>query len=743
MDKNIGRILDGRYEITESIGEGGMADVYKANDNVENKIVAVKILKKEFAENEEFVRRFRNESKAIAVLSHPNIVKVFDVGFTDKIQFIVMEYIDGITLKEYMEKEGVLTWKDSVHFIIQILRALQHAHNKGIVHRDIKPQNIMMFDDGTIKVMDFGIAKFAREDGKTATDQAIGSVHYISPEQAGGGVTNEKSDIYSVGVMLYEMLTGQKPFDTDNPVSVAVMHMQSKAIPPREVNPDIPPALEKIIMRAMEKDPDKRYQSAADMIKEIEEFKKHPETVSAQKSAASRGGSPGNTRYFKKPYADESAYDDDYDEENTSEHDRYDEDNDYYDDNEPYEDEYDDDDDDEEEESRSLFIYILTAVIIVVIIVAVIFFTSLIKNIFGSDSPVSNREFAMIDLVGMNYNEVMDKYPQLDLNITGSAYSDYEADAIIEQDVEPGTTVKKGVEVNVKISKGVKMVKVPSVTNMDYQTAQTALEQEGLIADIKFMTHEEIQEDYVIKTEPEAKTEVEPGSRVVVYVSKGPFVTTVIVPTFVGMTEDEAKARCTYEDLEWEIIERDSTEPIGTVIAQSLEPDTRVDSGTKITLTISNGNAPSSSVPVTVPIPDNASGTFKFVLYVEGVPTVEKSNVNATYASTVTLTVEGTGTQVVVVELTNQDNNMTTVIGKYTVDFDNQSFSPISEKVNEAFEEVDGLYHETEPPVTEAVTEPMQTWWSPPETEPVQTEPAAENNDQQPQDGNADQNVQQ
>lgn len=742
MDKNIGRILDGRYEITELIGEGGMADVYKANDNVENKIVAVKILKKEFAENEEFVRRFRNESKAIAVLSHPNIVKVFDVGFTDKIQFIVMEYIDGITLKEYMEKEGVLTWKDSVHFIIQILRALQHAHNKGIVHRDIKPQNIMMFDDGTIKVMDFGIAKFAREDGKTATDQAIGSVHYISPEQASGGVTNEKSDIYSVGVMLYEMLTGQKPFDTDNPVSVAVMHMQSKAIPPREVNPDIPPALEKIIMRAMEKDPEKRYQSAADMIKEIEDFKQHPETVSAQKVTVGKSGSSGSTRYFKKPSADEAAYDDDYDEKNASEHDEYDEDNDYYNNDEPYEDDYDDDDEEEEEESRSLFIYILTAVIIVVIIVAVIFFTSLIKNIFGSDSPVSNREFAMIDLVGMNYNEVMEKYPQLDLNITGSAYSDYEADAIIEQDVEPGTTVKKGVEVNVKISKGVKMVKVPSVTNMDYQTAQTALEQEGLIADIKFMTHEEIQEDYVIKTEPEAKTEVEPGSRVVVYVSKGPFVTTVIVPTFVGMTEDEAKARCTYEDLEWEIIERDSTEPIGTVIAQSLEPDTRVDSGTKITLTISNGNAPSSSVPVTVPIPDNASGTFKFVLYVEGVPTVEKSNVNATYASTVTLTVEGTGTQVVVVELTNQDNNMTTVIGKYTVDFDNQSFSPISEKVNEAFEEVDGLYHETEPPVTEAVTEPMQTWWSPPETEATQTEPAADNNDQQIQDGN-DQNAQQ
>ena len=202
MDKYIGKKLEGRYEITELIGVGGMADVYKATDIIDNKVVAVKILKKEFAENEEFLRRFRNESKAIALLSHPNIVKVYDVGFSDKLQFIVMEYIDGITLKEYIENEKVLTWKDSVHFVIQILRALQHAHDRGIVHRDIKPQNIMLFTDGTIKVMDFGIAKFARDEGGTATDQAIGTVHYISPEQARGDETDEKSDIYSVGVML-------------------------------------------------------------------------------------------------------------------------------------------------------------------------------------------------------------------------------------------------------------------------------------------------------------------------------------------------------------------------------------------------------------------------------------------------------------------------------------------------------------------------------------------------------------
>ena len=222
MDKYIGKKLDGRYEITELIGIGGMADVYKAVDLMEdNKVVAVKILKSEFADNDDFVRRFRNESKAIAVLSHPNIVKIYDVGFSDKIQFIVMEYIDGITLKEFMEQQGVLKWKDTVHFIIQILRALQHAHDRGIVHRDIKPQNIMLFPDGTIKVMDFGIARFAREEGKTISDKAIGSVHYISPEQARGDITDEKSDIYSVGVMMYEMLTGVKPFDADTPVAVA------------------------------------------------------------------------------------------------------------------------------------------------------------------------------------------------------------------------------------------------------------------------------------------------------------------------------------------------------------------------------------------------------------------------------------------------------------------------------------------------------------------------------------------
>ena len=279
MDRYIGKKLDGRYEIKEIIGVGGMANVYKAYDSIDDRVVAVKILRDEHMQNDELLRRFRNESKAIAVLSHPNIVKVYDVSFNEDIQYIVMEYIDGITLKEYIEQQHVLRWKEAVHFTVQILRALQHAHDKGIVHRDIKPQNIMLLADGTIKVADFGIARFARSTQHTVTDKAIGSVHYISPEQAKGDVTDEKSDIYSVGVMLYEMTTGQLPFDAESPVSVAIKQINSKAKRPREVNPDVPEGLEDIIIRAMQKDPARRYQSAAEMLRDIDEFKRDPTVI--------------------------------------------------------------------------------------------------------------------------------------------------------------------------------------------------------------------------------------------------------------------------------------------------------------------------------------------------------------------------------------------------------------------------------------------------------------------------------
>ena len=276
MDKYLGKRLDGRYEITELIGVGGMANVYKARDVIENRVVAVKILREEYLDNEEFLRRFKNESKAIAVLSHPNIVKVYDVSFSDRMQSIVMEYIDGITLKEYIEQQGALSWKEAVHFTVQILRALQHAHDKGIVHRDVKPQNIMLLSDGTIKITDFGIARFSRSETKTLTDRAIGSVHYISPEQAQGETTDARPDIYSVGVMLFEMLTGRLPFEAENAISVAMKQIQSAPIRPRSINPAIPEGLEEITMRAMQKDLSQRYQSAAEMLRDIDEFKRNP-----------------------------------------------------------------------------------------------------------------------------------------------------------------------------------------------------------------------------------------------------------------------------------------------------------------------------------------------------------------------------------------------------------------------------------------------------------------------------------
>ncbi len=286
MDKYIGKRLEGRYEIQELIGMGGMANVYKAHDVIDDRPVAVKILRDEFVGNTEFLRRFKNESKAIAVLSHPNIVRVYDVTFTSRVNSIIMEYIDGITLKDYIERQSVLTWKEAVHFTLQILRALQHAHDKGIVHRDIKPQNIMLLQNGTIKVTDFGIARFARSEVKTITDRAIGSVHYISPEQAMGDNTDEKADIYSVGVMLFEMLTGRLPFEADSPVSVALKQIQSQAVRPTSLNPDIPAGLEDITVRAMQKDAYKRYSSAAEMISDIEEFKRNPSIHFEYKSKA-------------------------------------------------------------------------------------------------------------------------------------------------------------------------------------------------------------------------------------------------------------------------------------------------------------------------------------------------------------------------------------------------------------------------------------------------------------------------
>ena len=559
-DKLIGTRLDGRYELTDLVGEGGMANVYRASDVLDNRVVAVKILKNEYSESEEFQRRFRDESKAIAMMSHPNIVKIYDMGFSDKMQYIVMEYIDGITLKDYIDSEHVLNWKDAVHFVVQILRALQHAHNRGIVHRDIKPQNIMLLTDGTIKVMDFGIAKFAREESRTATDQAIGTVHYISPEQARGDVTDAKSDLYSVGVMFYEMLTGRKPFDTDNPVSIAVMHMQNVAVRPRDINPNIPSGLEEIIMHAMEKDASKRYQTAAEMIRDIEAFKANNQIIFGYYNA------PEPTQYFtppetgnrRAPQRERVAY------EQNGGGGRGDYYEDYPPENEP-----------EPEQSKSLVIPILTAVTIVVLVVAAI----VIFLIVGQGTNGSNSSTDEVPkVIGMNYDDAVLNYPNIDFEVAEQDYTDkYEENIIYKQSIEAGQFVKKNkdgkIELAVAVSKGVQKVQIPDLTNYTAQEAEDALKALGLTAEQKktqSTSEENIEADHVIRTDPAMNEEVAVGSNVVIYVSQGVAVDETDVPKFVGMTREDAQKEADSRKLKLEI-----TESIGDVERRILEEISR------------------------------------------------------------------------------------------------------------------------------------------------------------------------
>ena len=724
-DKNIGKKLDGRYEITELIGEGGMADVYRATDVVEGKTVAVKILKKEFAENEEFLRRFRNESKAIAVLSHPNIVKIFDVGFSERIQFIVMEYIDGITLNEYMEQQGQLGWKDAVHFILQILRALQHAHNKGIVHRDIKPQNIMMLRDGTIKVMDFGIAKFAREDGKTGTDKAIGTVHYISPEQARGGDTDAKSDIYSVGVMLYEMLTGKKPFDTDNPVSIAVMHMQAKVPLPHTIRPDLQIGLEEIILKAMEKDPADRYQTARDMMDDLQTFKENPDGVFGyypdllgDEGAAGAADPFGNEADGGADYYDDDGQrdlpEDDYGDGGDDRY--YDDDRnggdeyyDGYDDDESYDDE--DDDDDEYEESKSLFVPILSGVIIVVIVVAAVLFTTLIWNMLKNNSSANTEiEMKMPSLVGMDFEEARLQYgEQIQIVVESHEYSTLPKDKIFQQDIQPNDPVAKGDTVKVKVSLGSKKVQLPDVVGWDFENAKSAILGLGLYVDKRSSYDEEVEEGMIIKTEPEGPQEVEPGTYVRVFVSLGKNKDTVMVPNFINMTWELARTTAEGMGLVLAKEEVDDSTPEGTVLNQNVKVGEEVSEDTPITLQVSSGTPKDQTVRVSFQIPPTAQGLFHITLYEGGVARAVGGSFNVQYANGVTqLSVEGSGQVDMVAMLTNDGTGAEARIGTYRIDFDNLTSAPLSYDINAAFNAVGGIITTTAttttPPATTTTT---------------------------------------
>ncbi len=573
MENYVGKRLDGRYEIIEIIGVGGMAVVYKAFDNIENKIVAVKILKDEYISNEDFRRRFKNESKAIAVLSHPNIVKVFDVSYGDILQYIVMEYVDGITLKEYIEQQGVIDTREAVYFVTQILRALQHAHDKGIVHRDIKPQNIMLISDGTIKVTDFGIARMSRSETRTMTGEAIGSIHYISPEQVKGGVTDAKADIYSVGVVLYEMLTGRLPFDSDNTAQLILMQIQKNPVMPRRINPNIPVGLEQIIIRAMQKNQSDRYQSASEMLMDIERFKRNPNIKfdysyfvdkEPTKYISTPVREPGQqvrtpARTAPQPAKKEP---------------------------EPVS--------DSETKLNKKTIGILTGALAALVILAVIIIAVLTPDKNKIDVP---------KLVGKNFaSEVMnaEEYSMLNFEVVDDSESDAAPGTIIEQQPDRGK-IERGGTIHLTVASSEKKIEIPDVYGYEYTSAQTLLKSKNFDVKVKKEASKTVEPGNVIRTSPARGTMADEASTVTIYVATEKEDEMVDVPNLVGMTISQAKEALEKEGLELDSQRteyRSNARPRGEIIGhEGLGEQVAV--GSKIAVYVSTGKLPQETTTET------------------------------------------------------------------------------------------------------------------------------------------------
>ena len=601
MNQYIGQLLDGRYELLEVIGTGGMAVVYKARCHRLNRLVAVKVLKDEFSADEDFLRRFRAEGEAVAMLSHPNIVQVFDVSASEDANYIVMELIDGISLKQYMEVKGILNWKETLHFATQIAKGLEHAHSRGIVHRDIKPHNVMVLKNGSVKVMDFGIAQVMNKSN-TLTKEALGSVHYISPEQAKGSFTDSRSDIYSLGVVMFEMMTGRPPYDGDSPVAVAIQHINGGAPRPTSLNPNIPVGMEQIIMKAMALEPKDRYSSATELLSDLEEFRKNPALTfdyhvpvgddtkiitpistkpktTAERVAQAKGGVKSNGRSSqtgavpvrqtgrvnsqtgRNPEALARAR------KRREEEARRD-----------------------AQRSRTAAIAVVSCS--VVAIIAIVVFLAAIFNGFILNEDKGRVEVPY--LTGSMYNEDFDsRYPNFTIRLRPQQYDDfYVAGQIMHQEPAGGLMVAKGTELYLTISMG----KEPNVKLMEdlvgitQDRATSFLMGQGL----KPLVREEASDDYpagyVVRTDPVAGAELSDGQTVRLFVSTGPSTVTGKMPNLLGATKERA-----LENLEqWgfqnvTITGVYSSEEKGRVVSQSEAAGTVLDVNTHITLEVSEG----------------------------------------------------------------------------------------------------------------------------------------------------------
>ena len=554
-----GKIIGNRYEILEIIGKGGMATVYKAQDQVLRRYVAIKVLREEFTTDEEFIRRFNTEAQSAASLAHQNIVSIYDVGNQDNIYYIVMELIQGKTLKQIIDEDGVLPWKWSLNIAIQIASALEVAHRNNIVHRDIKPHNIIITEDGIAKVTDFGIAKAVSNSTITAFGTTIGSVHYFSPEHARGGYTDAKSDLYSLGVVMYEMLTGRVPFDADTPVSIALKHMQEKPVEPIKLNPSIPYSVNKIIMKAMEKDANLRYQSATEMLKDLNMALKNPDgdfvhTVSNDMAYTQRIDTIKDVEQNNKENSKES-------ENGKKKKGKFGQ---FF-------------------EKHKAVKYILIILLIILIPVIGFFGTQAILN-WGRVDDVNLPNF-----VNMTREEAEQAATNagLQLEITEEFSSDVENGKVISQEPQyiEGYLVKDGSTVKIVVSKGENIKIVPDVVGKTKEEAEQAIKAEEFEVEVVEEANSKVQAGYVIRQDPEGEEEVNAGETVTIYVSTG--IKQITMEHVIGETEEEAKKTLTDIGFEVEVVyEEDTSKDDGVVLRQSIDVGTTVDDGTKVTLTV-------------------------------------------------------------------------------------------------------------------------------------------------------------
>ena len=626
MDQYIGKMLDDRYEILELIGSGGMANVYKARCHRLNRLVAIKILKSDLADNADFRRRFHDESQAVAQLSHANIVSVYDVSTNPDREYIVMELIDGITLKQYMERRGRMDWRESLHFITQIMRGLSHAHSRGIIHRDIKPQNIMVLRDGSVKVADFGIACLANQ-GQTLTQEALGSVHYISPEQARGDRIDARSDIYSAGVVLYEMLTGRLPFEGDSAVSVAIQHLSSVPLAPRDIDPSIPEPLELICMKAMNSDPNKRYASADAMIEDLEKFRRDPSVdmdyIRQELTAPAADTEPtmplptAQVASAVKKHTGELRREREEEEEPPR----------------------------RDKKSIAIIAGIFAAAVLLVVL--------LFKLILGDFGPAgSNKSYPVPDIRGKTVEEAQEMEGVKDIfliEVQGTRTTEeYQPGQIVEQDPAAGRTRKSNLVIQVYVAAEPEKVPMKDLVGMEYRQARVLLTDMGL--DLKITTETVSSDKYgadaVIETVPAADEPLVAGQTVILRVSTGP--ETVTVPSFTG--QDIANAVQNAQDLGLTVGEITydtfSFAPQGQVIEQSIKPTNEVPGGTKISFTVSgqkNSDDATAARVVEFTMPSDMDGMIKVEFEQDSV-TLDSQYINASMG-TVTYTFTGkTGT---------------------------------------------------------------------------------------------------